>query len=116
MCLAIIHKEHTTAKLRKRLPKWFPVWKIIRKNDEPQFEGQRLTRGKIHKAMHYSFNRARISYKPGFHAFLDEREAGMALGAAIRVGGKSLILGKSHIFFVNFGPNQNGLPRAVNQI
>lgn len=80
MCLEIIDSVYKTRKLKKSLPNWFPVWKIIQADSTPQFGGNPLSKGEIHTAVRErGWERSEISYRPGFHAFLDLKEARGAL-------------------------------------
>lgn len=75
MCLEVIDSRYKTNKLKKSLPKWFPVWKIVRRNGKPQYGGECLKKGKVHIAKKAPSRRMQITYRPGFHAFVNKKEA-----------------------------------------
>lgn len=80
MCLETRLTGKEKEKAIKKLPKVFPVWKLLRPTGFTEFschnEGERpLTKEGIYKAGCYPSSRSHLDYKPGFHAFLTQKSA-----------------------------------------
>lgn len=83
MCLRIRLTDKEKKEAIKKLPKVFPVWKILNPTGFTEYydEGNEecFTKKGIYKAKFYSRYRSSLAYKSGFHAFLSRATATIAM-------------------------------------
>lgn len=83
MCLGNLKSERKVAAYKRKQPKEFVVWKLMDDSvkmetlfrDPQSREPLLAVPGKIYKAKSFPIRRARLTYKPGFHAFRTKKQA-----------------------------------------
>ena len=77
MCLSELECPKEVKEFKKTLPVEFDVWKVVygKRTEYHQKDEPILKEKGVYKAEFFGAHRARLRYKPGFHAFFTKKDA-----------------------------------------